>query len=189
MTTNHGHPNGDERNPSVLFDKSDLGARGILIFFLVLALFAVAAHFLVLGLYVGMTKVADKHEPDISPLATTTVTPRAGILTNTANVNIQTFPEPQLLIDDEAAMTKFLSQESAELAAPSRQDEQGNVHPSIDVAMREVVSRLPARGGTAALPNYPGVGREYSPPSAPDDSAAPQDPSAQSEGGNSGVAK
>ena len=40
MTTNHGHPNGDERNPSVLFDKSDIGARGILIFFLVLAIFA-----------------------------------------------------------------------------------------------------------------------------------------------------
>ena len=37
MATNHEHESGDERNPSVGFDKSDLGARGILIFFLVLA--------------------------------------------------------------------------------------------------------------------------------------------------------
>ena len=41
MATNHGHEYGAERNPSVEFDKSDLSARGILIFFFVLAVFAV----------------------------------------------------------------------------------------------------------------------------------------------------
>ena len=64
MATDHGHEGGGnhgvdhdpERNPSVGYDRSDLGARGILIFFLVLAVFAVAVHLGVLGLYVGMTK-------------------------------------------------------------------------------------------------------------------------------------
>ena len=51
-----------ERNPSVEFDKSDLSARGILIFFFVLAVFAVVINLVVLGLYVGMTKIAEKHE-------------------------------------------------------------------------------------------------------------------------------
>ena len=118
MTTNHGHESGDERNPSVKYDKSDLTARGILIFFLVLVLAAVAVQLVVLGLYAGMTKIADQHAPEISPLAPKTVTPRAEILTNTADVNVEQFPQPRLLIPQSkraggkarqpGEMTKFL---------------------------------------------------------------------------------
>jgi hypothetical protein len=168
MATKHEHDSGNERNPSVGFDKSDLGARGILIFFLVLAVSAVAVHLCVLGMYVGMTRIADKHDPEVSPLAPNTVTPRAEILTNTANVNVGQFPQPRLLRHirgsvggDLGEMTKFLLQETAVLTAKPWQDAQGNVHMPIEQAMKMVATQLPVRAGAAALPNYPGAGREY----------------------------
>lgn len=176
MATNHGHGNGAERNPSVEYDKSDLSARGILIFLFVLAVFAISIQFVVFGLYAGMTRIADKHEPETSPLASQTVEPRQGILMNTANVNTQQFPEPRLLrhltqtgldnrfVGEPGEMTKFLVQESAALTAKPWRDEHGNVHLPIDEAMKQVVNRLPARAGGAELSNYPGAARVYSYP-------------------------
>jgi hypothetical protein len=164
----HGHENGEPRNPSVGYDKSDLGARGILIFFLVLAVFAVAIHLCVLGMYVGMTRFAEKRDPETSPLAPNTVTPRSGILTNTANVNVQKFPEPRLQNDDTGDMTRFLQQETAALTAVPWQDAEGLVHLPIEQAMKVVATRLPVRGGASlALPNYPGARRDYAYPTAP----------------------
>ncbi len=161
MATNHGHENEEPRNPSVEFDTSDLGARGILIFFVVLGVFAVAANLCVVGMYMGMTRIAAKHDAEPSPLAPRTVTPRAGILTNTADVNAQKFPEPRLQNDDTGDMTRFLLKETAALTAEPWQDAQGNVHLPIEQAMKVVPTRLPAReGGCPGLmgvPNYPGV--------------------------------
>jgi len=164
MATNHGHDAGagDPRNPSVGFDKSDLGARGILIFFLVLAIFAVLIHVGVLGLWVGMSKIADKHDTELSPLAPKTVTPRAEIMQNTANVNIQKFPEPRLQDDDTGDMTKFLVKETNALTAQPWQDAQGNVHLPIDQAIKVVATRLPVRAGGTALPDYPGTAENLS---------------------------
>lgn len=166
MATNHGHGNGGEpRNLSVGFDKSDLSARGILVFFIVLALFAVAMHIAVLGLYVGMTKISERHEAEVSPLAPRTVTPRSEILTNTADVNVQKFPEPRLQEDEPGDMTRFLVKEDAALTAAPYQDSAGNVHLPIDQAMKAVLPRLPVRAGNQpALPNYPGASRQYSYP-------------------------
>ncbi len=185
MSTNHGHESGDERNPSVKYDKSDLGARGILIFFLVLLVSAVTVHLCVLGLYVGMTKVADQHVPETSPLAPKTVMPRAEILTNTADVNIEQFPQPRLLTHIRGPggeMSKLLLQEAATLTAKPWQDAEGNVHLPIEEAMKAVVTRLPVRAGAAALPNYPGAGQEYSHPAAPDQAAVEQSAAAPGAG-------
>lgn len=179
MATNHEY--GDPRNPSVEFDKSDLSARGILIFFFVLAVFAVAINLAVIGMYAGMTKIAEKHDTELSPLAPKTVTPRAGILTNTADINIQKFPEPRLQNDDPGDMAKFLLKETEALTAQPWQDAQGNVHLPIDAAMKMVVTRLPARPGTATLPNYPGAGQQYSDPTAPDVAASQQNDTAHGE--------
>jgi hypothetical protein len=179
MATDHGDGRDvnrePERNPSVGYDQSDLGARGIVIFFVVLAVFAVAVHLCVLGLYVGMTRIGEKHDPELSPLAPKTVTPRAGILTNTANVNIQQFPEPRLLSDDTAAVAKLLRQETAVLTGDAWQDAQGNVHLPIEQAIQVVAPRLPVREGGAVLENYPGAGREYGNQPVAADEAAPVD--------------
>jgi hypothetical protein len=196
MATKHGHESGNERNPSVGFDKSDLGARGILIFFLVLALSAVAVHLCVLGLYVGMTRAAEKHDPEVSPLASKTVTPRAEILQNTADINAEQFPQPRLLrhirgpIGDQGEMTKLLLEEAAVLTARSWQDAQGNMHLPIEQAMKAVVTRLPVRAGAmAALPNYPGTGRQDANEALAADAAAPQSESVGGEAGNPAATK
>lgn len=178
MAIDHGHGMNADRNPGVEYDKSDLGAKGIVIFFVVLGIFAIAMHLVVLGLYAGMTRFAEKHEPEISPLAPQTYTPRDGILTNTANVNTQQFPEPRLLrhLSEKGAlsitgrepgeMTKFLVEESAALTAKPWMDSQGNIHLPISQAMSAVLPRLPVRAGTAEPPNYPGAARKYSYPAA-----------------------
>src|SRR6266513_3140383 len=181
MAIDHGHGSNSGRNPGVQYDKTDLGARGILIFFVVLAVFAVAMHLIVLGLYAGMTRISEKHEPESSPLATQTYTPRNETLTNTANVNIEQFPQPRLLhhVRGSGEMTKFLLQEAAVLTAKPYQDADGNVHLPIHEAMNAVLSRLPARAGGVALPNYPGAAREYSyPPVQPEGASLSATPNA-----------
>jgi hypothetical protein len=175
MATNHGHEGVEPRNPEVTFDRTDLSARGILIFFLVLAIFAVGVHLTVLGLYVGMTRITDKHDPEQSPLAPRAVTPRSGILTNTANVNIQRFPEPRLQNDDTGDMTRFLQKQAAALSAAPFQDEQGNIHMPIEQAMKAAMAKLPVRAGGAVPPEYPGAHRDYSYPTAPDAGAIQAD--------------
>lgn len=157
MATNNGHDSSEARNPSVGYDKSDLNARGILIFFLVLAIAAVIIHVGILGMWVGMSRIADKHDTELSPLAPKTVTPRAEILQNTANINIQKFPEPRLQDDDTGDMTRYLAKETAALSAQPWQDAQGNVHLPIDQAMKVVATRLPVRTGGTTLPDYPGT--------------------------------
>jgi hypothetical protein len=173
MAIDHGHAE-NFRNPGVEYDKSDLGAKGILIFFVALAVFAIIMHLIVLGLYAGMTRVAEKQDRESNPLAPQTYTPRGGILTNTANVNVRQFPEPRLLnhmaqrgmgpTAQPGEMTKFLVEEAAALTAQPWQDAQGNIHLPIEQAMAAVLPRLTARSGGTQLPNYPGAARQYSYP-------------------------
>ena len=175
MATNHQHGNDDAGNASVTYDRSDLGARGILIFFLVLAVFAVCIHLAVLGMWVGLSKVADKHDPELSPLAPRTVTPRVGVLMNTANINVQQFSEPRLQNDDTGDMTRFLQKETDALTAEPWQDAQGNVHLPIDQAMKVTTGRLTVRTGGTAPVNYLGVGSEVSRPAAQPEESAKQE--------------
>jgi hypothetical protein len=188
MATNHGNGNG-ERNANVGYDKSDLSAKGILIFLCVLGAFAIAIHLVVLGLYVGMTRIAESHDPETSPLAPQTFTPREGILQNTADVNLEQFPQPRLLhhVGETGEMSKFLRQETAALTAKPWQDEHGNVHLPIDQAMKLVAARLTVRAGGAEVPNYPGAAREYSYPTEPE--AAAEQNGTQGEAVNSAAGK
>jgi hypothetical protein len=161
MDTNH-----PPSNPSVDFDKSDLGARGIVMFFVALGVFAIAMHLAVLGLWVGLSKVTEKHDTEISPLAKQTVTPRSEVLMNTANVNIQKFPEPRLQDDDTGDMQRFLLKESAALTSAPSQDADGTMHIPIEMAMKTVLTNLPVRANGKLLVQNPGVGQQYSYPTA-----------------------
>jgi hypothetical protein len=181
MAIDHGHGGDSGHNPSVGYDKTDLSAKGILIFFVVLAVFAVAMHLGALGLYVGMTKIADQHEAESSPLAPQTYKPRDGILTNTANVNVKQFPDPRLLPHVRGGpgeMTNFLMDEAAALTAQPWQDPQGNVHLPIAEAMKVLLPRLPVRAGSTELPNYPGAKQQVAYP-APDEDVTETGASAQ----------
>lgn len=191
MAIDHGYGG---RNPGVEYDKSDLGAKGIVVFFIVLGFFAIVMHLVVLGLYAGMTRVSEKQDRELSPLAPQTYTPREGILTNTANVNVKQFPEPRLSVhmtqkgmgprSQPGEMTKMLVQEAAAQTAKPWQDAQGNVHLPIDMAMKAVLPRLPVRAGTPEPPNYPGAARLYSYPSVQDDATPPTGDQANSAAAN-----
>jgi hypothetical protein len=165
MDTSHPPANGAPSNPSVTFDKSDLGARGIVMFFIALGVFAIAMHLAALGLWVTLSKVTEKHDAETSPLAKQTVTPRSEVLMNTANVHLEHFPEPRLQNDDTGDMQRFLLKEAAALTS-SAQDADGTVHIPIDEAMNTVITRLPARANGTRLVENPGVGRQYSYPTA-----------------------
>jgi hypothetical protein len=188
------------RNPGVEYDRSDMGAKGIVVFFVALAIFAIFMHVIVLGLYAGMTRVAEAQDRSVSPLAPQTYTPREGILTNTANVNAQQFPEPRLSIhmsqkdmgpnSQAGEMTRFLLEEAAaQTAKPwtDPNDKQGNIHLPVEQAMATVLGRLPVRAGAQGEPPmYPGAARQYSYPplqgeNANQPDAAPSEQQQQSE--------
>jgi hypothetical protein len=133
----------------------------------------------VVGLWAGLNKVADKHDTEISPLAPKTVTPRSGIMMNTANINVQRFPEPRLQNDDTGDMERFLLKETEALTAEPWQDAQGNVHLPIEQAMKVAATRLPARAGGTAIQNYPGAGGEYSHAEALSEDSGKQQAAAQ----------
>ncbi|MDR3765074.1 MAG: hypothetical protein P4M01_13380 [Acidobacteriota bacterium] len=160
MATNHEHGKGPV-NPEVDFDKTDLGARGILMFFVALGLFAIVMHVAALGIWIGLNKFADKHDPAISPLASNKVTPRSEVLMNTANINIKKFPEPRLQNDDTGDMQRFLLKETSALTADPWQDAQGNVHLPVEQAMSVALTRLTARQGGTAPAERPGIGQEF----------------------------
>ena len=150
--------------------------RGILIFLLALGTFGLLSSLAVVGLYMGMTKIAEKHEPEVSPLARNVVTPAKNVMMNTADVNAQRFPQPRLQDDDTSDMERFLPKETTTLAAKPWQDAQGNVHLPIEQAMKVVAIAAPgSRGGEAAPPNYPGAERQYSYSAAQANGAAGQE--------------
>ena len=177
MATNHSQEHGDS-NPSVRFDKSDLSARGILVFFTVMIVFFVAMSLTALGLWVGLSKVAGKHDPEGSPLVKDVVTPRSQVMMNTANVNLQKFPEPRFQHDDAGDMERFQLQQAAELTAEPWQDQQGKVHLPIDQAMQLTLGRLNARQAVAAE-NYPGAGPAKAEPAPAEPETAEAAPAEQ----------
>lgn len=172
MDTNREHGSGPV-NPEVAFDKTDLGARGIFMFFVALGLFAVVMHVAALGIWVGLNKFADKHDPATSPLASNKVTPRSEVLMNTANIDIKKFPEPRLQSDDTGDMQRFLRKETAALTAAPWQDAQGNIHLPVAQAMSLTLTRLPVRDGGKAPAERPGIGQEFTHSTAQDESTEP----------------
>ncbi|HUO60275.1 MAG TPA: hypothetical protein VMU24_06365 [Candidatus Acidoferrales bacterium] len=165
MATNeHGHNYG-HTNPEVSFEISDLSARGILVFFAVLAIGAIMVHFVVYGLYKGYAAYAAKSDPEVSPLAKYEPPPQASVLQNTSSVNLNKFGGVLLQSDDVHDMQVFLEVQNAQLYAQPWRDEKGNIHLPIDAAMQRVIAdgRLQARPGNApSEQTYPGVGSAYS---------------------------
>lgn len=163
MDTNHEHSNHLHSNPEVMFDKTDLSARGILVFFAVLAISGILIHVAVFGMYRAYDAYANKHDVEVSPLAKPQRAPEAAVLQNTPSPNLERIPQPRLQTDDTTDMRAFLSQEEILLKAKPWKDQQGNIHLPVEDAMKLIAQRgLPTRSGPAAQPDYPGVGRTYS---------------------------
>ena len=158
----HGPDDSLIRNAEVSYDRSDLGARGILLFLVVLAIAGIAVHFLILGLYVGMEKYAAANDPQLHPLLPPDKLPARSrvIVPSNVPINTEKFPTPRLQTDDVTDMQTFLKQEDRMLTAQPWKDPSGVVHLPIDRAMELLVQRgLPVR----ATPP---------PPEAPDQTAS-----------------
>lgn len=145
MATEHNHDH--MHNPDVTYERTDLGARNILLFFAILFITGVIVHFVVYGVYGAMEKVVARMDVEPNPLKPVEATPKAGLLQNTPMVRLDKFPEPRLQSSDTTDMQIFRWREEQILDTTQPwQDSSGAVHISIDQAMKQVLAKgLPAR--------------------------------------------
>lgn len=155
MATDHNHDH--MHNPDVTYERQDLGAKNILLFFAILLIVGVIIHFVIYGVYGAMEKVVARMDVEPNPLKPAEAPPQAGVLQNTPMVRLGKFPEPRLQSDDVTDMRTFRWKE-AQILAPRQpwQDQTGAIHIPIDQAMKQIVQKgLPSRqpgaaGATAA---------------------------------------
>ncbi len=134
-------------NPEVAFEKRDLGARGILLFFAVLFISCAAIYLVVWGVYEAFVNISEVHQPPVSPLAVKQPAPTPGVLQNAGSVNLNLFPQPRLQTDEPTDMNRFLWQEGQLLEAKPWRDQTGAIHIPIADAMQIVAQKgLPTRG-------------------------------------------
>ncbi len=156
MATNHPDHGPDDsliRNPEVAYEHRDLGARGVLVFLVILAVVGIGVFVMIWGFYKGMQAYAAAHDPQLHPLAQQESYPVPGIVPANAPVHIDKFPTPRLQPDEVTDMRVFLTQEDRILNAQQPwKDETGKVHLPIDQAIQALAQRgLPARN--AAIPD------------------------------------
>ncbi|HWR36131.1 MAG TPA: hypothetical protein VN622_09710 [Clostridia bacterium] len=140
------------QNRDVAYERRDLGARGIILFFVFLFITGLVIHFAVWGMYRIFTNEAAKQDPVLHPLVSPEKLPQAAILQNTPATNFDKFPQPRLQVDDTTDMDKFHWQENQILNAQPWQDQQGSVHIPISHAMELMSERgLPSRNVPAPM--------------------------------------
>lgn len=166
MSTNGNH--GDSlRNPAVDYDRTDLSARGILLFLAGLLVAGIFIELVIWGMFRFLSHSTLFAQGNPSPLVQmqTAVPEKApGVrMQNTGDINTQVFPQPRLQTNDAGDMDSFLQREQEILDPPQPfEDSTGTVHIPINQAMALIVERgLPVK------------------PSAP-----PRDFTAQTEAGN-----
>ena len=141
------------QNPEVSFEKRDLGARGILLFFVVLFIAGVTIHLIIWGVYEAFVKVSSQNEPPALTLAPQESSPPPSLLQNTPSINMARFPEPRLQSSETGDMNRFLWQEQQLLDAKPWRGTTGAVHIPIDRAMQLVAQRgLPALSSSQQQP-------------------------------------
>jgi hypothetical protein len=153
------HSEDSLRNVGVSYEPRDLGARGILVFLVVLFVAGVAIHLVVWGLYAVFTKQAVRNDPQLNPLAASQIKQEPNIrsvLQNTPAVNVRQFPEPRLQADDTGDMDKLRVEEETILNSTPWKDQAGTVHISINDAMQQIAKQglpsRPAPAQTSAVP-------------------------------------
>jgi hypothetical protein len=153
MATDHNSHGDHMENVEVSYEKRDLSARSILLFFAVLFVAGVIVHFVVLGVYGAMEKVVARLDTVPSPMKPYQETPKAVMLQNTPMVDLNKFSQPRLQSDDATDMSIFNQQEDRMLNT-AWVDDKGAVHLPIDVAKAELLKKgLPTRAaGASATP-------------------------------------
>ncbi len=151
MATNHDNHD-PLRNPQVDYDRSDLSARGILLFLIGLFVVGFFIELVIWGMFRFMarsemlfvqgqqSRMAAQQKPGPSGK-------QESILQNTPSVNLSVFPEPRLQTGDAHDMAEYLASEKKLLNTEQPfTDPQGVVHIPISMAMQLIVERgLPVR--------------------------------------------
>jgi hypothetical protein len=137
------------RNPAVDYDRTDLSARGILLFLAGLLVSGIFIELVLWGMFRFLSHSTLFVQGNQSPLIQTqkAMPETNSILQNTTPVNTNVFPEPRLQTNDVYDMASFLHREH-EILYPAQpfEDSSGTVHIPITQAMALIVERgLPVK--------------------------------------------
>ena len=150
MSTN-GNDGEILRNPAVDYDRTDLSARGILLFLAGLLVAGIFIELVIWGMFRFLSHSTLFAQGNPSPMvqvqkAMPETAPGAR-MQNTGQINTQVFPQPRLQTNDAADMDALLRQENKTLYPPEPfEDSTGTVHIPINQAMALIVERgLPVR--------------------------------------------
>jgi hypothetical protein len=160
MATNHDHDEYDLlKNPAVDYDRSDLSARGILVFLAGLLVAGIFVEVVLGGMFHFLARSPFFAKGNPSPMVIEQKAPplkAAGAdFENAHNINPEIFPQPRLQTNDVRDMKDLLESEH-EVLYPAQPfaDQNGTVHLPINEAMKLVVERgLPVKpaGEVAAV--------------------------------------
>jgi len=147
MATNHDHDEYDLlKNPAVDYDRSDLSARGILVFLAGLLVAGIFVEVVLGGMFHFLARSPFFAKGNPSPMVIEQKTPplkaEGADFENAHNINPEIFPQPRLQTDDVRDMNDLLESEH-KILYPGHPfaDQNGTVHLPINEAMKLVAER------------------------------------------------
>ena len=156
--SNQPHPANSTGNGG--YERQDIGVAPILYFLLGLAVAGLLVYFVVNGIYSYLEKQSEAQQTPVSPLVTNAPTDTRKLPTDYGDYLKQSFPSPQLEIDERNQLDKIRIEEEQTLNTYDWVDEKGGtVRIPIDRAMDLLAQRgLPVRTQTetdAGQPSKP----------------------------------
>lgn len=152
MATDHSmNANDPLRNPAVDYERSDLSARGILLFLVGLLVCSIFIEIVIWGMFRFLRNSEGIFaQGQTNPMATAKKVPQetmpGAVMQNTPPDNIAAFPEPRLQANDWVDMSSFLASEQ-KILNPEQPftDANGTIHIPISDAMKLIEQRLQVR--------------------------------------------
>jgi hypothetical protein len=139
------HNNDHAHHADVDYERSDLGHRGIWLFFSFLAVSVFVIAIAIGALYKGFNFAEAKLAPESNPMAVNQQAPPPALMQNTSPVDFQKFSsngtQPLLQFNEVGDMQAFRAEEEKKLNDSPWKDENGNVHLPIALAMQLVSQR------------------------------------------------
>jgi len=145
------HTNIDGHNPEPGFEREDLTAKPILLFFLGLTVGCLLVALILRGLYSYLEGYENRQQPTPNPLVQQTTADTREV----APTDIEKFPQPRLESNERLEINDFRMQEEKTLNSYGWVDQPGGViHIPIDRAMQLLAQRgLPTRPQTGTAPS------------------------------------
>jgi len=152
-------PNGEaiEREP---FEQQDLSPRAVIAFLIGLALMCVVVFFVIKGVYWGLDRYDQAHQPAPNPLVSSAATPeerRTVPAPQPGDSVRKTFPEPRLEDNERGELKSFRLGEEGQLNSFGWVDQKDGVaHIPIELAMQLIAQRgLPVHPQSGTVPPSP----------------------------------